>query len=581
MFFLRRAISAVILSVVITSPVLAIAPGDRVENFRLLDHLGASHLLSYYSDQRAIVLMSFGNGCPIVRKAMPELRALRDRFQGEGVVFLLLDSNLQDNRAAVAAEAAEYGIDLPVLLDAGQLVGEALGVERTGEVYLIDPKTWHLNYRGPIDDRLNYGAQREQARQHFLADALVATLAGKPVAQPRVDAPGCLVNFPERAADHKSISYDQTIAPLLLEKCVACHRPGGVAPWAMTSYEQVRGFAPMMREVLRTKRMPPWQADPHYGDFIGDRSISTEQLKTLVHWIEAGAPRGSGGDPLADTKHVWSEWTMGKPDLIIETPPYKVPAVGAVTYQYPRVANPLGRDVWIRGIEILPGRRDVVHHVLAGLEDPRRAQFPGSVGELGGYAPGKNAAPYPADTGILLRKEADFRFQMHYTPNGKAVTDVTRVGLYLSEQAPRHELKMTLIMNTALAIPAGAKDYSETLSHVFDRDVMLYSLLPHAHLRGKAAKYTAFYPSGGSEVLLSVPNYDFNWQPTYFLKNPKRIPRGTKLVLDMHWDNSAQNPLNPDPDRVVRWGDQTWEEMNVGWLRYRDAEPEDQHAANQ
>ncbi len=561
--------------------VLAVSPDQRVENFRLLDQAGASHELYYLSDMKAIVLMTHGNGCPIVHKALPELKALRDRYGAQGVAFVLLNSNLQDDRGAVAQEAAEYGIDFPILIDETQLIGESLGVDRTAEVLLIDPKTWKAVYRGPVDDRLSYGAQRPAPNKHYLADALEAMLAGKSVTLARVDAPGCLINFEERdnREAHKKISYVDTIAPMLVDKCVSCHRPGGIGPWAMTDYDKVRGFAPMIREVVRTRRMPPWHADPHFGSFVGDRSLTNDQTKTLVHWIEAGAPRGEGSDPLVTASQKgWSEWTMGKPDLIVEVPAFLVPATGVVTYQYPTARNPLDRDVWIRGIEILPGDRSVVHHVLAGIADPQRPQFVGSVGELGGYAPGKNAAPYPADTGILLRKEASFRFQMHYTPSGKPVTDVTRVGLYFYDSPPQHELKMTLIYNTALSIPANTKSYSESLAHVFDRDVMLYSLLPHAHLRGKAAKYTAHYPDGRQEVLLSVPKYDFNWQPTYFFKDPKLMPRGTKVVLEMTWDNSAQNPLNPDPNRVVRWGDQTWEEMNVGWLRYRDADEGDRVA---
>jgi hypothetical protein len=392
------------------------------------------------------------------------------------------------------------------------------------------------------------------------------------------------VNFPERERHdaHAKISYSERIAPLLMDRCVACHREGGVGPWAMTGYEKVFGFAPMIREVIRTKRMPPWHADPHYGSFVGERSISNEDARTLVHWIEAGAPRGSGPDPLATLDKSWPEWTLGKPDLIVEVPAYQVPATGAVQYQYPYAANPLGRDVWIRAIEILPGDRSVVHHVLAGIDDPgngARRDIVGKIGELGGYAPGKNAVPYPADTGILLRKEARFRFQMHYTPNGKAVTDVTRVGLYFYDKPPKHSLDMVLIYNASFSIPANAKHYADAIQHVFDRDVMLYSLLPHAHLRGRSAKFTAHYPDGRKEILLSVPQYDFKWQPLYALNPPKLIPAGTRVVLDMEWDNSAQNPANPDPNRVVRWGDQTWEEMNVGWFRFREADDDDRARA--
>lgn len=565
---------------------LALNPGERIDNFRLLDQAGESRELYYLSDAKAVVVMTYGNGCGIVQKSLPRLREIRDEYKAKGVEFLLIDSNLQDDRDAVARESSEFRNDLPILIDETQLIGEALGVDRTADFFVIDPKNWRLVYRGPMDDRLSYGAQKPDAQKQYLTDALDATLAGKPVAIARAEALGCLVNLAERERRdaHEKISYAERIAPLLVDKCVACHREGGVASWAMTGYDIVRGFAPMMREVVRTKRMPPWHADPHYGSFVGDRSMSNEDAKDLVHWIEAGAPRGSGADPLVALDKSWSEWTLGKPDLVVEVPAYQVPATGVISYQYPHAANPLGRDVWIRAIEIIPGNRSVVHHVLAGIDDPgngARRAIRGQMGELGGYAPGKNAVPYPADTGILLRKEASFQFQVHYTPNGKAVTDVTRLGLYFYDKVPKHALEMSLIYNASLAIPANTKSYSQTLDHVFERDVMLYSLLPHAHLRGRAAKFTAHYPDGREEILLSVPKYDFNWQPLYVLNPPKLMPAGTRVVMDMSWDNSAQNPANPDPNKTVHWGDQTWEEMNVGWFRYRAADDEDRAKAAQ
>ena len=564
-------------------PAAAVQPGERVDNFMLLDHLGASHELHYHADARAVVLMVQGNGCPIVRNTLPRLKAVRDRYREAGVEFLMINANLQDNREAVAREAAEFGVDIPILVDESQLIGEGLGVERTADVFVIDPKSWKLLYRGPLDDGSAYGATRP-VKRHYVADVLDAVLAGKPVAVSQASAPGCIVNFPERErrAAHASISYVQDIAPVLTDKCVACHRSGGVAPWSMDSYEIVKGFAPMMREVIRTKRMPPWHADPHYGNFIGDKSLGIEQQKMLVHWIEAGAPRGAGPDPLAVAKRGWPEWTLGKPDAIIEVPAYRVPETGVVEYRYPRAANPIGRDVWIRAIEIIPGDRSVVHHVLVGIDDPgdgERRALRGQLGELGGYAPGKNPMPYPPDTGILLHKEADFRFQMHYSPNGKAITDVTRVGLYFHDKAPKHALDMALIYDTSLAIPANAKMHTQSLDKTFDRDVMLYSLLPHAHLRGRAAKFTAHFPDGGSEILLSVPKYDFSWQPVYLLDPVRFLPAGTRVQLDIAWDNSAQNPATPDPSKEVRWGDQTWEEMNVGWFRFRAADDEDRAAA--
>ena len=561
----------------------ATQPGDVVDNFRLLDQAGNSHELRYHSDAKAIVLMIHGIGCPIVRQSLPELAAVRKQFASKGVDFMMINSNTQDDRAALAQEAAEFGIDLPILRDETQLVGEALGVTRTAEVFVIDPRTWKLAYRGPIDDRLALGAQKPEAKNHYLADALTAVLADKPVANKEIESVGCIVNLPERErkSEHAKISYVEQIAPMLQEKCVGCHRPGGIGPWAMTSYENVRGFAPMIREVIRTKRMPPWYADPHVGKFVGDRSISNEQAQMLVHWIEAGAPRGGGDDPLKNVEPLKSQWLYGEPDMIVEIPAFEVPATGVVDYKYPRVPNPLGKDVWVRAIQILPGNPAVVHHVIAGIAD---AQTNGRTGieqlaAFGGYSPGRNYFLFPDDSGVLLHADASLQFQTHYTPNGKAVRDVTRVGYYLAKGTPKHEMRLQFVYSPSLRVPAGAKAHAESVGHTFNKDILLYSVQPHAHLRGRAAKFTAHYPDGREEILLSVPRYDFSWQSVYLFEEPKIIPKGTRIVFDMSYDNSAQNPANPDPTKEVRWGDQTWDEMNAGFLRYRDLAPGENAAA--
>ena len=580
MEYVIRLLSVLFLSLS-TLPALAAEVGERVENFQLLDQNGEAHELYYLSDMNAVVLMVHGNGCPIVRNALPTLSEIRNGYAQRDVAFLLINANLQDERESIRAEAEEYSIDFPILVDETQLIAESLGVVRTAEVFVIDPATWKLVYRGPVDDRLAYGAQKPKADKHFLVDALDSTLAGEPVKVATADAMGCLVNLPERDRRdmHASISYSDQIAPLLIDRCVVCHREGGVGPWVMSKYEMVRGFAPMMREVVRTQRMPPWHADPHHGSFVGARGMSNEDAKLLVHWIEAGAPRGDGPDPLLSVDTEWPEWEMGEPDMIVEVPAFDVPATGVVDYQYPMVKNPLDHDVWVRAIEIAPGDRQVVHHVLASVDDPQNPSQRGILGNLGGYAPGKNAVPYPDDSGVLIRKGANFRFQMHYTPIGKAVKDVTRIGLYFHDTVPQNVLEQKVIYDTALHIPAHAKNHRGQVEHVFERGIMLYSLLPHAHLRGSAAKFTAHYPDGESEVLLSVPRFDFNWQPLYALAPPKFLPSGTRVVLDIRWDNSAQNPRNPDPDTDVFWGDQTWEEMNVGWFRFRAATDEDRRNA--
>jgi hypothetical protein len=558
-----------------THAVHALTAGDRVENFRLLDHRGESHALYYYSDTKAVVLVVQGNGCPIVRNMLPRLHEIRDGYAPRGVEFLLLNSNLQDDRARIAAEAEAFGIDLPVLLDEAQLVGESLGLTRTAEVLVIDPESWTLVYRGAMDDRLTYEHQKAEAAHHWLTDALDALLDGRPVDVAATDAVGCLINFPERErrAAHAAISYSDQVAPILIEKCVSCHRPGGIGPWAMTEHLMVKGFAPMIREVIRTDRMPPWHADPHYGSYANDRSLSDDEARLLVHWVEAGAPRGDGPDPLAEYRHDWPEWSLGEPDLVIDIPPYEVPATGVIEYQYPVVRNPLDRDVWVRAAEIIPGSREALHHVITmfGIPDPENPRRFGLQGTLGGYVPGADAEVFPEGTGVLLPAGAVFRLQMHYTTFGRPVTDRSRLGLYFHEVPPEHELVTTILMNPRILIPPHAKAHRESAEQVFEEDMVVYNMLPHAHYRGRSSEFRAVYPDGTEEVLLSVPNYDFNWQTTYELVTPKRLPAGTRIVHSTTWDNSAQNPANPDPTREVPWGEQSWDEMLFGAVRWRRA----------
>ncbi|MEM7220923.1 MAG: redoxin domain-containing protein [Pseudomonadota bacterium] len=555
----------------------ALAPGDRVDNFRLFDHTGASHELYRLSDRKAIAVLVQGNGCPIVRNAMPRFSELRELFERQGVAFLGLNSNLQDTRATIAKEVTEFGWDLPVLDDDTQLVGESLGLVRTGEVFVVDPSDWSIAYHGLLDDRLSYENQKQAAKHHYLRDALAAMVAGKPVETKSTRAIGCLINFPERKlkASHASISYSKDIAPLLRDKCVSCHREGGIGSWAMTGYDMVRGFAPMIREVVRTQRMPPWHADPHVGSFSNDRSLSSAEQARLVHWIEAGAMRGEGPDPLTTDERAWPEWALGEPDVVIDIPSHEVPATGTVPYQYQRVKNPLGRDAWVRAVDILPGDRKALHHVITSfyVRDENGRVNRRNGGSLGGYVPGSVAEPFPAGTGTFLPKEAEIVFQMHYTAYGKPATDSSRFGLYLYDARPEHELENLVLMNRRIVIPARSNGHAETARRTLTDDVMVYSLLPHAHFRGKASEFRAVFADGRDELLLSVPNYDFNWQTDYQLAQPRFLPAGTTIVHRTSWDNSATNPANPDPDRDVPWGEQSWDEMLFGAISYRVITP--------
>jgi peroxiredoxin len=584
------------------SAVAGLTPGGKVDNFRLLDNAGQSHQLYYLTDKKAVVLIAQGNSCSANAKTLPDIKSMRDKYSTQNVEFLMINSNLSDTRDQIADVAKKQGIDLPIMMDDTQLIGESLSLHNNGEVLVVNPKDWTLAYRGTAKGT---------------AAALDAVLAGNPVKTASTAVSGCDIQMPELAnrSAHAAISYEKTIAPMLIDNCVTCHRKGGIGPWQMASYDVVKGFAPMIREVIRTERMPPWHADPHYGAFKNNRALSVANTKTLVHWIEAGAPRGEGRDPLADLKKTWPEWALGTPNTVLELPAFEVAATGVVPYQEIRVKNTIGRDVWLRAIDYAPGDRSVVHHILGFTLPPNAgamgqrgggaqpvAEVPGQPGpqslqlmkacstpqgaaqmrtrvggnnaipggaSIGGYVPGAAPSQFPKEAGVFIPKDADFRFQIHYTPTGKAATDVTRVGLYYSDQAPTYPLRNTVLMDPCLMIPANTKVYTASMSRVIDRDMLIYSLTPHSHFRGSASSFVAEYPDGTKETLLSVPKYDFNWQTTYAFATPKAIPKGTKITHSTTYDNSSLNKANPDPSITVHWGEQTWEEMLYGNISFR------------
>ncbi|MCY4127915.1 MAG: redoxin domain-containing protein [Gammaproteobacteria bacterium] len=544
-----------------------------VENFSLLDQNGDAHELYYYSDADAVVVIVQGNACPIIRNALPDIREVRDRFADDNVVFLMLNANMQDTRESIQAEAAEWNIDMPILVDESQLVARGLGVTRTAEAFVINPSNWDLVYRGPLNDRIGYERQKAEADAHYVVDAVQAIKDGtEPVSQ--VDSvKGCLINIEEPTTE---ISYVEDVVPILHQNCVHCHTPGGIGPWAMSSYEMVKGFAPMMREVLRTNRMPPWHADPHIGEWGNDRSISIEDKKLLVDWIEAGAPRGEGEDPLGtivasiEANRSSADWPLGEPDFIINVPAFEVPATGVVEYQNHEIASNITEDVWVRGIDVKPGDTNVLHHALVGSNEQgsrsRRGVFNNF---LGGYAPGVIGDFAPEGTGTLIKKDSIIAVQMHYTPYGKTVVDETQIGLYTYDEPPERFVRHGVVINFNLAIPPNTKAHEEGAYIEFDKDAELYSILPHSHYRGRSSTFELELPNGDREVLLSVPDYDFNWQTGYAFAEPKHVPAGSKLIHKTIYDNSGQNFANPDPDKTVTWGLQSWDEMLYGAFVYR------------
>ncbi|WP_068878542.1 MULTISPECIES: redoxin family protein [unclassified Phenylobacterium] len=557
-----------------SAEVASSATPATVDNFMLADTEYMGHEL-YRTDAKAIVLISHANGCPIVRNVAPALKALKAKYEAQGVRFLMVNSAIQDSMEAIAKEKAEYGFDIPILKDANQLVGEQLGVTRTAEVFVIDPKTWKITYRGPLDDRLDYGVQKAAAQHTWAADAIDATLAGRPAMAASKQSVGCLIDFPNRKV--ATISYVKEVAPILEKKCAACHTEGGIGPFAMSSYEMVKGFSPMIREVLRTDRMPPWNVDPHVGKFADDKSLTPAEIKTVVHWVEQGAPRDGSTDPLAVAakKRVVAEWPLGKPDLILELPTYKIPASGVVDYQRPIVVNPLTEGKWVKASTYVVNQRQAVHHFLSGYLKEVPADGKGNESRwgasMGGYAVGAESTLWPTNVGSYLPPGGAIGFQAHYTPFGKEVTDASKIGLYFYKDGEKPDLVMrnSVVVDNTIVIPPGASRHKETAYIDFPKDALLYSAFPHAHYRGYASDLWIQYPDGSKKRLLAMPRYDFNWQREYTFAEPLKVPAGSKLIANYWYDNSRQNPANPDATKAIVWGDQSWEEMFYTAVRYR------------
>ena len=538
----------------------AFADDAEVLNFALLDHKGQYHELRR-AQGRAVVIFFTGNGCPIARQSILKLRMLQQRYLDRGMTFWMINANPQDDRASIAEEAEAFRSDpLPILKDDTQGVARLLGVKRTGETVAISTKDWRVFYHGAIDDQLSEGAIKPYPQEKFLEVALEEFLADKPVSKAKTSGRGCLIHFEE---DQANVSFAKDVAPILVAKCAVCHRPGDIGSWVMSDYKKVRGMSEMMREVILARRMPPWGADAQFGKFADDRSLTVAEAQTLLRWIEQGSPRGEGDDPLPGAVKPAEDWALGKPDYIIRLArPEQIPATGLLDLRHFILNAPFTNDVWIGAIDMKPGNRKVVHHVAM------RTIYPGQtvadpVG-IAGWNPGYTARRFPEGTGKLLKKGVRFHIDMHYTTIGTPQTDQTEIGFYVLPAPPKVALESRAIWDPDFSIPPGEPNLRTSAIGSFDQDLLLYDFRPHMHYRGSWFKFELLYPDGKRETLLSVPHYDFNWQITYMLAQPKRVPAGAWMLCSGGFDNSSRNPRNPDPSKRVRWGEQSWDEMFIG-----------------
>jgi len=587
--------------------------GQTVPAFELPDvRTGESIALEDFDDHQAVVVVFTGVGCPIGNLYMPRLIRLAERLEPEGVAFLAINSNQYQTVEEIKADAESFDLPFPVLRDKGNVVADQLLAERTCEALVIDGDGV-LRYRGAIDDQYGLGFAKEAPSKHFLANAIEAVINGEALDTAATSVVGCpierasnrvkdadlmrldvsaRVNALIKATDRirppseqieaawreiapnedalidevGPVTYANDVAEIVQAKCQSCHRPGEVGPFPLMTYEEVRRRATGIQEVVDLRRMPPWHADPRYGEFANDRSLTPEERATILAWIEQGAPEGDPAE-MPEPKD-WTEgWLIGEPDVVIEMPkPYTVKAEGFEPYKYFRVPLEFEEDVWIQAAEARPTDRAVVHHIIAyiipkdGDDRGRRREH------LCGFAPGEMPTICPPGAAKKIPAGSQMLLEVHYTPIGKVRVDQSKVGLIFADGPIESEARTIGIANPRFEIPPHADNHPVRREFIFPRDAELIAFMPHMHYRGKSFRYTATYVDGTSEILLDVPAYDFNWQSYYYLKEPIAFRKGERIDCLAHYDNSENNPVNPDPSKSVTWGDQTWDEMMIGYI---------------
>lgn len=546
--------------------------GQKVENFSLSDFRGREYSLDEFKESEVVVLIFTGTECPLAKLYAPLLVELSEDLSNQGVTFLAINSNSQDSVTEMSANAQRNKIEFPMLKDVGNKVADQIGATRTPEIFVLDSERV-VRYQGRIDDQYGVGSARPNSRTDYLSEAVKALLDNEEIAVSFREPVGCLIGRVREPKLDSSITYTNQVSRILQNRCVECHRKGEIAPFALTDYNEVAGWAEMIAEVVDDRRMPPWHADPAHGDFANDRSLSDEEKQLIFDWVDAGAPFGDESE-LPEPIDYITGWQLDEePNLTVSMSEeeFRVKARGTVDYQYFERDPGFTEDKWITGAELLPGNFSVVHHILVFAKPPGQSLDStggGAKGYLVAYVPGMRVEPFPKGMAKRIPAGSKLIFQVHYTPVGTEQFDESKLALiYADPDEVTHEVLTTSCVQSSIEIPRNDDNHVEVAhSHVRLNNYDLLSMMPHMHLRGKSFKYELLVPGEEPKTLLDIPEYDFNWQTQYKLASPISLPTGSRIRCTAHYDNSENNPFNPDPNEVVRWGEQTWEEMMIGYF---------------
>ncbi len=558
---------------------------EMIPNIELEDLDGRAARLADLMGSAGLVIVVRDVECPVSKRYGPRLAKLEASYAPQGLPFAFLNPTRHNTREQMLQEVRTFGFQGRYFRDPRGRLAQALGARTTAEVFVLDTRRT-LVYRGAVDDQYGIDYTRTEVGRPFLAKALDDLLAGNRIHTPMTRAPGCELGLaPAPWGSAERVTYHRQVSRIVQQHCLDCHRDGGAAPFPLDTYEAVAGRAATIRRVIQDGYMPPWFAAPGSGPWANDPSLNVWERRTLFRWLDAGMPRGDPGDS-PFPRRFEAGWTIGTPDLVLELPePQEVPAEGFVPYRYAAVDVSFPEDRWVQAVQVLPGARVNVHHVLVFLEPrgktpiealrDRLAALGTRAGSLrafeshfADYGPGAGGRVFPPETAKRLPAKARLLFQIHYVTTGVPAVDRTRLGIVFAKEPPRHELQTTSAFNRDFAIPPGAPNHEVSGSYEFQDHGQVVAFGPHMHLRGKAFRYELVSPAGVRTLLLEIPRFRFNWQIGYELARPVRVVPGTRLVATGWFDNSAFNLVNPDPTRTVRFGIQSTDEMMIGYFNW-------------
>ena len=572
------------------------AARDTAGSLAFRDVQGNAYSSQAVTSHKASVFLFLSSQCPVSNVYAPRLVSLAADYAKKDVPFYAVYPDWQESLADVTAHAKQHGITFPVVRDTRAALTDKLGATVTPEAVVVD-SAGTVRYRGRIDDN----AVATRVTVHDLQEALDAVLQDKPVAHPESAAFGCTIRRNARpvAATPGVPTYARDIAPILRAKCENCHRPGEVAPFSLQTYQQAGAWAADIKRYTQNRQMPPWKPASGYGVFKDEAAhqLTDQERTTLSRWADSGAPEG---DPkqIPPPRKYTPGWQLGDPDLVLTADrDYHLAADGDDVYRNFIIKPNFMTDRYIGAVEVRPGNRAVVHHVIMFIDglhaadklegkekdgEPGYTSFGGPgflpTGMLGGWAPGNDPHFLPQGIGILVPKGAGLVLQVHYHKDGKPETDRTRVGLHFARGPIDKQLSGTMLLNWWFKIPPGDSHHEIRAEQTIQKNMHILAVTPHMHLLGREVKLWATLPDGSEKPLVWIKDWDFNWQATYFLKEPLAVPAGSKIHLLSYYDNSANNPRNPNKAnlKTVTWGEQTTDEMCVAFI---GGTLDDQHLA--